>query len=466
MTLFTKRTGKALVGIAVISLAMILTACEAVPPGRYDVIPADGQIITPGATYEAQGRVFVFRAPLASSTPSQNPTPAPTYTPIPPYPTPSPEECVAVNRTGTSINIRPSWTTAQARIGVMPLGARYLVGHIYAIDNSNRWAYVTWGEGETGWIALEYRGVPIASLSGDCGTVPQGTPRVDAIPEDGPHILVKANSGAILPYANSFSTLKCLNGTEEICLAAKAANPALVTVYRTLNTTDGMRDCPNLVEWDNPDIWYARIRPFWPAGFDYYEVINECGMPGDDYAKMARFHIRMAALAAQDGKAILAFSFAAGNPEVTDWLALYDYVAWATDNPLPDGRYHGLAWHNAMYMPASVPLLSGKWLSNPWVAGRDIMIETLLQKALGKGFTQFPGPVYITEWGADDGYSGDWADSGRYTCEQIAAGYAHTLDMWDRYHPWITGGHFWNIGGQGTKWTNRTNCLALLAEAA
>src|SRR3990167_2274800 len=241
----------------------------------------------------------------------------------------------------------------------------------------------------------------------------------------------------------TWGVLKCLNGTEHICLEAKRRNPNLTIIFRALNTCQGIADGPQMAGWYNPSTWFGCIRGYWPEGFDWYEIINEVGPPGDDFALIAQFSIDMARMAAAEGKCILAFSFAPGNPEIARWSALLPYLLWANDHPCAPGKYHGIALHQSVYLPPSVPLQKGEWVNSLWVAGRDWIIDGYLQLNHGFSLAQFKGPIYLTEISLTDGYSGSWDD--RWSCAELALSIKETKEGLSA-RPWITGFNWWNFG--------------------
>lgn len=392
---------------------------------------------------------------------SQDNTPVPTPTPPTATMTPLPPPvnvCMYRNAQNT-MTIRQSYSTTSARVSSLPANVPAVVGHLFPNTATEAWAFINYG-GITGWVAIRSGGTPYGTLEGDCSNIRRDQPTTAL--EIGTHTLIGVQ-GEITGYAEAFQTMKCLTHTEQLCLFAKERNPNLTLVYRTLHVSDGMRDCPRPDEWHIPSIWYSKMKPHWPDGFDYYEIINECGPPSA--AVMAQFSIEVAKLAAANGKAILAFSYYPGAPEISEWDALYTYLAWADANPLPDGRYHGLALHASGYAPPNqVP--QGSWINDIWVAGRHTLVDARLNLVHNYSLKQFKGPIYITEYGYDDGYQSLSLPPLGWTCEQYGRAITETRRVLEAQGI-VDGVHIWNFGnGGGGQWTDLYPCINEIAGAA
>jgi hypothetical protein len=48
-----------------------------------------------------------------------------------------------------------------------------------------------------------------------------------------------------------------------------------------------------------------------------------------------------------------------------------------------------------------------------------------------------------------------------FTCDQVAACWALTKQMYEQHSPWVWGFNLWNVGGQ-TQWVDLTPCLSAL----
>ena len=134
--------------IIILAAVLLLAACEALPPGEYDVIPRDGQVVTPGVhRYDSPNGDYTFhlgQAVDASQTPTNTPAPSPTLTPPPtntPRPTataipateipgeePTPtQEATPLPRcvgtvTASAVNVRADHDTAAAKLGSLTSG--------------------------------------------------------------------------------------------------------------------------------------------------------------------------------------------------------------------------------------------------------------------------------------------------------------------------------------------------------
>lgn len=260
-------------------------------------------------------------------------------------------------------------------------------------------------------------------------------------------------AGTALTYSRSVASMKCLNGSYAICLEAKRQNPELIIVARTLHTDYGALDCPQDWNYGSPATWWAAIKNYLPDGFDAYEIQNECGPPPQGYAYWAQWNIAIARLVQRDkGGILLAFAFAAGNPDYPHWLDLIEYFRWVAQNPLPDGRYHGLALHAAAN--ASWNRSDSPWINNPHLTAdryflfvRDVMLANT-----GFDLSRWPGTVAFTEIGLHDGYSGNWGAV--YSCAEIADAYKTTAAKLQSRAVM----QWWNIG-QVSRWTSSHECL-------
>ena len=264
-------------------------------------------------------------------------------------------------------------------------------------------------------------------------------------------------ASAILAYADRVSAAKCLTGSYALCIELADHNPRLRTVARSLSTEYGLVDCPEPWMYEDPAIWWSAIRDHLPAGFDYYEVQNECGVPpgADGYAKWAQWSIAIAErVAAEKNGALLAFSFATGTPELTDWIDLIPYLEWAAQHPLPDGRYHGIAFHAAPYAPWS--RADSPWVNDPWLAGRHALWANVL-RAHGFDLSSSPVTVAVTEVGVTGGYSGNWA--ARYTPQEKAAAYRATRDAYAL--SFVDLFMWWNLGTIA-QWEDDSAALPLI----
>jgi len=243
--------------------------------------------------------------------------------------------------------------------------------------------------------------------------------------------------------------MKCLSGSDGICQNYRENHPDTIFIYRTLHTTKGMRDCPTTDEWHNPEQWVDSILPYLPVGYDYYEIINECGPPAGDYRIYATFAIKTAQILNAKGYMVLAFSFAPGNPNIGDWKELYRYIQWAQEHPV-DGKYNGIAFHAAAF--STYPVADDSWINNPWIAGRMWLVRDYLLETFGFDLWEFKGPIVGTEVGVTDGYSGKWED---FPCAFKADAYKTTAKKYAEAGMWLL---WWNFG-KISKWTSDHLCL-------
>lgn len=276
---------------------------------------------------------------------------------------------------------------------------------------------------------------------------------------DGFHVLPGTGAGNVLSYASKLGVIKCLDNSWWVCNEAKRLNPGTITIARTLVTDYGMIDCPQEWNWQTPSAWWGAIKNRLPDGFDYYEVINECWLPPQGAAHLAWWSIEIAKLVQQDKNgALLAFSFSAGSPDYPDWPALLPYLLWAENNPLPDGRRHGIALHAAAY--ATWTRADSPWIGNAhlnpdryYLFAHDVILANT-----GVDVNRLHIPVVWTEIGIEDGYaSGVIGGPQTYSCEEKADAYRETVKRIEN-----RGAIAWWNFGQISRWHSDHACLPLM----
>lgn len=449
-------------------LAALLTACSFVveldgQPYRVNVRPL---VETPLPTATLPPTPTPTVAPTGTPTPTatlvpDTPTPTqepaiPTVTPRPTLEPPDEQVCMAGVAT-TTLNVRADHTTTAAILRKLAQGTRVQVTELYiryaeGSPKREEWARLADG----GWIALWYNGGRLAVLDDTppCWELPK-TYAENPLPTGGGfHILPGTGAGAVVAYADKLSVVKCLDGAWWVCEAVKAANPDVRTIARTLTTDYGMMDCVQDWNWYSPATWWAAIKDHLPDGYDYYEIMNECGFPPQGAGYLATWSIEMAKLVQRDkGGALLAFSFSPGNPGYPDWPALLPYLEWAAANPLPDGRRHGIALHASAYAPWN--RADSPWVNNPHITPDRffIYVRDVLLANTGVDIGKLSFAVVFTELGVTDGYSGNWGAT--YSCAEKASAYRETVARL------ATRGAvaWWNLG-QIARWTSDHDCLA------
>ncbi len=159
-------------------LVILLVGCaeleQSLPEGKYGVYPLDNQDIIP-ITLEVQGRTFILEqaSPTVEVFPTETtPIPTPLPTAIEPI-----DDCRATNKLTGGINVRSSYSTSSALLGVLPIGQSLFVGYIYDKSASETWAYIQYdvAANTQGWIALKFNNTPLATLEGDCSNVTRST---------------------------------------------------------------------------------------------------------------------------------------------------------------------------------------------------------------------------------------------------------------------------------------------------
>ncbi len=363
---------------------------DAPPPGPYALVPLGDQVVTPGDyDFEANGNQYAvllrqqMPSPVAgtsavppSATPSPTNTPSPTVTPsrtptptntpiLPEWPSPTPDNSQLTVTPATpvpgkqcdlkaklAVRVRSTPSTSGAIVGTVGQGANIMAlefravgSYLWARHGDGRWSAV-YNYGDKSWWFDVYESAEVCQdVPGWDTSISLPSPIAREI-QVGLHVLVGANAAPIMATLGSWGLIKCLSSSWNICEQAKAAKPGIVTVYRTLT----LGDCPG--NWDSPDSWWFLQRQSWVGiNADYYEFMNECIA---DWSQMSAFAIRMMELAAADGRCLLLFSFAPGNPATLDWLKLKPALDYALTHPCQPGRYHGVALHQPGYAPPAL----------------------------------------------------------------------------------------------------------------
>lgn len=253
-------------------------------------------------------------------------------------------------------------------------------------------------------------------------------------------------ASAVLNY--SFSMAKCLTGSFSICDQLKRTNPDTFLIARTLQTNYGMIDCPQEWNYESPETWWSAIKSHLPlSGYNAYEIQNECGPPPKGYPYWAEWSIKMAQLVERDTDGVLlAFGFAAGNPDLPYWNALQPYIDWVTQHGKATGIWHGIALHQSVYAPWNRTDMP--WVNNLYLAGRHTLIPQL---------KNWQGLVILTEAGLSDGYSGNWTAA--YSCEEVRSALTYSLKQYQTQGI-IDGLIWWNFG-KVSRWTSDHACLPI-----
>ncbi len=265
----------------------------------------------------------------------------------------------------------------------------------------------------------------------------------------GYHVLQGSDENTILSNLDGVGSLKCLTNTANICLAAKALHPEIIIVYRSLVTNDGLRDGPSLIEWNNPDIYYASLRPHLVPGFDYYEFINEWSAPSPQIE--ADFNIRMLTLLERDGMRGLAFSFAPGQPSMLNWLEDIRVLQWIDQHP-----QHGIAVHQTGMLPDSVQTLPDSYIRNTYITQRLEYVDAYLEAIHGYDLHDFKGVIVVSEMG----WTNYTAPDQVFSCDQVRAGIRVTESFY-RNSGLVDFYNLWNFGSSGGHWIDLSQCLPL-----
>jgi len=372
-------------------------------------------------------------------------TPTPVLTLAPTLPPPDEAICYAGAIYGLNIRNQPS-TNGQV-VGYMGAGTRFEVVALNVVNSNQEWGQLTNGN----WVALKYN-TELARLEDKpaCWELP-GAYTMRA----GMHVLMGDGSTSVLNFPDDMQVMKCLDGSFDVCDEWKRQNPSGVTICRSLHTTWGMKDCPDPWMYDSPSIWQDGL--IFHPGCDYYEIMNECGPPPGGYSQLATWSIAMAQYVEEEtGSPMLAFSFPPGNPTIEAWGDLLPYLRWVAENPLPDGRYHGVATHSSSYVTFNPPP-DATWLNDLWLAQREVVACDYLAN-FGFDCVSWPGVWAHTEIGLHDGYAGTWRND--WTCEQVADAYKTTIATMQNTGI-VDMILWWNVG-KISKWSSVHDCLSLM----
>ncbi len=427
-------------------------ATDTPPPPTPTATPSPTATLTPTAT----------STPTATNTPGDEPTQEITPPPTPPPSTDIPRVCeggVAVS----ALRVRADHSTSAAQVGTLYIGQRVVIERMYVISDAvNEWAYVR-GEGVAGWVASYYNSerylvwddedehcyppwMPI-----EWEVPPPSTPGpFDGDTLSGLHFSWYSDHAKAAQTAPLVGMAKCLTLTGSMCDTMRAANPAIVTIYR-----DYRSECPSRDQvYNDAAGYYARLRALWAEnpGFDYYEIMNECSSfhGQDDYAALAQFSIEVATRAAADGYCILALSSYPGAPELAEFVQLEPYLRFADSHPCgtwPNGalKYHGIATHATGYCPASVDTSAYPWVGWSWVAGRHLLYAEALAQTRGYDVAAKKWPWVQTEWGLTYGQD---EDSGAFEEWELQACIRETVRVLSDQGV-IDGFAVWNYGRVG-----------------
>lgn len=270
----------------------------------------------------------------------------------------------------------------------------------------------------------------------------------------GLHMIVGAQREPILELAERLhnigwplGTLKGTSGTEDIIAAVEAISPETVTIFRSLETSAGLRDCPNPA--NPPELearnWLNDLRSYWagvPA--DYFEIINECGQPA---SWLVPFSIEAMKSANEHGECLLLFSYGPGNPELEEFAQLTPVFEYALAHPCASGRLHGIALHAYGVDPNTLVSESGIYLG--------LRHRLLMAPILSELPEAIRIPIYLTEAGPGDGRQ-------NFTCSDLGRDviqYTRELE----FDPYVRAFALWNIGPE-ENWVNFTECLPLLGD--
>ncbi|MBN1964602.1 MAG: hypothetical protein JW910_08140 [Anaerolineae bacterium] len=243
-------------------------------------------------------------------------------------------------------------------------------------------------------------------------------------------------------------SVKGVSGAETVLNEIKAASPETVVIFRSLRNNERDQDCPSkdLAPEESARQWMAGLESQWSrVNADYYEIMNECSGPWD---WMARFGIEAMRIANEQGRCLLLYSFAGGQPEPWEFDQLRPAFEYALANECQPGRTHGWALH--AHSLADDVLVSE---SDVWIVFRHRIFYERLVKALPEAARL---PVYVTEMGIGGGTIMPACN----TITRDAIQYTYQLEG----DPYVKGFHLWSVGS-GAQWFDITPCLGQIGDS-
>lgn len=469
------------IGLIVLSVALALLGSfgaltaqspTETPIARYMMdVYADGRVVlstltpppfptwtpaqTETATYGPTPTATATLPPVPSSTPTAPPTteppptmettlqpPPPTLTSTPSMtPTPSDVKCWGYV-TAPALNVRAEpWGDVLGQVhkdDYLTFDAQWYLDFW--------WWRIAWSSERIAWVSSNY--IQVGDTA-DCSELEDVTP---ATILQGGHIIAANGANTLLDHCQHQTTVKLFEPVIHYADDFRACNPDIWIVCRFW--TDKIASAVNY----DALVAYDRVGDAFPPDCDAVEWENESAPTTErDWKRWSQFSIDAATLMAdRRNMQYLAFSFGPGWPAYPELQHIVDYLRWVADNPLADGRYHGVASHAAMFAPWSRSDMP--WVNNDHIAGRVYFMRDWMTVWYDFDLETWPGVWSITEIGLSDGYSGNW--SAAYSCDQLKSAYWETHNTY-REHSYPAAFQQWNYGAAGI-WTDDSLCAGLV----
>lgn len=141
-------------------------------------------------------------------------------------------------------------------------------GYLWGYHDDQGWSVVAIYDPESDYVSWWAYSIQTDSLfCTDVEGWPDGLqpPPIIAAKLDGFHLIVGAVQ-TLLNYVDFIGTMKGTTHADAIPLMAKAYDPDIVIVFRSLYTTNGQQDCPSAEQWRDPEGYYHSLRPFGRVG--------------------------------------------------------------------------------------------------------------------------------------------------------------------------------------------------------
>jgi hypothetical protein len=484
--------------LSLLIVLIVLSACEAFPPGEYDISPKNYRTVIPTASVAVQydGDTYGFNVrnknapqtaitatlyiptatntPTASKTSTSAPTPTftrtPTITPTNSPPTGSEESCVLV--LSTNVNERVDANTSSEFIRLL-LSGDIVRAYEFKVFSGIVWARIWDDQYDWGWFGIKtYSGTDLNSgvwwtmrydtIISQCDLVPTW-PSTLVLPPlrntAGAHTLgFSVNNFEMLTYIDRFNFLKLTDDSYFLATEFKKKVPNGITVHRSIHVIDyGLRNCPPGYGVDNPVtvaiVWWDVIYETWGARnllgpnspIDYFEVINECGWVRGDWENA--FWGKILDLAKSNGNLCIAlYSDSYGTPEPEQYFERRPILSRVRNTTCRNNKHHVVSLHTYGNFDAPDAFyIAYRWRMLLNAVGPEYLVDYIFTE---QGVTNAQGN--------NDG-------RGSPNCSLTSSETVRAVLEFRKY-PEVLGFALYSFGGS-TEWLDLTQCLPQIHSA-